>query len=522
ASGYELWRTDGSTAGTERVADLAAGPAGSFPWQITPVQTADGLKVFFTANGALYISDVDTKATTLVGGTAQTYPFSLKAVGDKLYFTANGRLWVADAFSALPIQNLLPDPLPLSVSVLENEGDGQVTSADYRRTAAFSYDTAVGAEPTAVDITDAVRAALARGETRLTIRIDNPDGVEAVELALAGLLKDGHTGLEIEPEVAGLVADLYTQDGELVAFGKSIIDMRTLDAGGYYLRVYSAEGSVAEDVDFQVAIDAPFQGWFHPYSDRDRIAGGEGDDLIIGNNQLDRLRGESGRDRFIGEAIEVRDLDLGETRKGPALDELSTEQLRPVDALIDVQDQSLAVAIARALGYAITQGYDGQPIIHVPGGSLRTDVAFNAVGTRAWSERFYASRMAELSELDAGWMGISRLGGIEWAINLESLNLSGNNLQNYLVFEDTDGDGDSEFVLKNPLAFLIPGTSMDIETAGFAYGMKFLRNLAIDFNPLTDLSPLEQLPRMARLSFDGVQPENILTQVEQLIYPPLV
>ena len=56
-------------------------------------------------------------------------------------------------------------------------------------------------------------------------------------------------------EVAG--ADLYTEDGQLVAFGKSIIDMRTLEAGGYLLRVYSADGAVTEDTDFEIAVKAP-------------------------------------------------------------------------------------------------------------------------------------------------------------------------------------------------------------------------------------------------------------------------
>ena len=356
------------------------------------------------------------------------------------------------------------------------------------------------------------------------MRIDNPDGNSAVMLALAGLLKSGETGLDIVPEGAGLVADLYTEDGQLVAFGKSIIDMRTLEAGGYLLRVYSADGAAGEDTDFQIAVKAPLQGWFHENSDRDRIRGGEGDDLIIGNDHLDRLFGESGRDRFIGETIEARDLELfaGETIEAPLLTEQSSEKLRPIDALIDIKDRNLRIALAEALGYAITMGYDGKPIIHVPGGSLRTDVTLPNTSESAWSQRLSASRMAEISVLDAGSHGIVDLDGISFAINLVTVNLSGNNLLALDKLRNIDDDEELETITIQPLDYFIPGTSMDIATPGFPYGMKNLENLAIDFTPITDLSALEELTRMERLSFDGEQPSNVLTQVQELTYDAIV
>jgi hypothetical protein len=154
-----------------------------------------------------------------------------------VYFAAQGKLWVATDVSAKAIDTLRPPPLRLTVSVLQGEGDDRVTDADGTTRAAFVNDNVlVGNEPTPVDLTDAVRAALARGETRLTVRVENPNGSQDVRLKLAGSLKTGRTGLEILPTAQGLVADLYTAEGELVAFGRSIIDLRNVEAGGYFLR----------------------------------------------------------------------------------------------------------------------------------------------------------------------------------------------------------------------------------------------------------------------------------------------
>ena len=48
AAGYELWTSDGSAAGTRRLADLAPGPADSFPHQFTRL----GARLFFVADDA--------------------------------------------------------------------------------------------------------------------------------------------------------------------------------------------------------------------------------------------------------------------------------------------------------------------------------------------------------------------------------------------------------------------------------------------------------------------------------------
>src|SRR5690606_18844936 len=221
-----------------------------------------------------------------------------------------------------------------------------------------------------VDLTQAVRNAIARGDTRLTVRVENVEGDRDVTLALAGPAREGQTGLQVNPSTPGLVADLVAADGTVIETGKSVIDLRTIESGKYFLRVYDPTNSADQDIAFKIEAIAPVQGYVHPIADRDEIHGEDGDDLIVGSQGLDRLWGESGRDDFIGEQVELRDFDRAAGEKlSPSLpEERSTipPEGPPVDAFIEISDPGLRVAIAEALGYAITESYiEGQFIIHV-------------------------------------------------------------------------------------------------------------------------------------------------------------
>ena len=106
--------------------------------------------------------------------------------------------------------------------------------------------------------------------------------------------------------------------------------------------------------------------------------GGEGEDILVGNGDIDRLRGESGIDRYVAENFEVRDRETGEKIDPPAESERSDILPRQTDALIGIKDEGLRIALARALGYAVTERYDSTPgdrtfVVHVPRGSERTD-----------------------------------------------------------------------------------------------------------------------------------------------------
>lgn len=93
--GYELWKTNGTAAGTVMVKDIRPGPQSSRPYHLT----ASGSRVFFSANdGAhgreLWMTDGTEAGTRLVGdlapGPASSHPSFLRAY-------QGGVVYVADA-----------------------------------------------------------------------------------------------------------------------------------------------------------------------------------------------------------------------------------------------------------------------------------------------------------------------------------------------------------------------------------------------------------------------------------------
>ncbi len=91
--GEELWKSDGTAAGTVLVRDINPGNASSYPYGLVNV----GGTLFFSATspslGAeLWKSDGTSAGTVpvrnLVAGSDGSYPASLTAVGSTLYFAA--------------------------------------------------------------------------------------------------------------------------------------------------------------------------------------------------------------------------------------------------------------------------------------------------------------------------------------------------------------------------------------------------------------------------------------------------
>lgn len=125
----ELWRTDGTRAGTFRVADIVPGPNGSFPRYLTPA----GNLVFFTADDGvhgeeLWRSDGTAAGTFMVAdlepGPGVPHVFELTAFGSKLMFraTQDRELWISDGTSAgtsrvRDINPGLPSSWPLDLKV---------------------------------------------------------------------------------------------------------------------------------------------------------------------------------------------------------------------------------------------------------------------------------------------------------------------------------------------------------------------------------------------------------------------
>jgi ELWxxDGT repeat protein len=118
ASGRELWRSDGSAAGTRRVVDLIPGPTGANPTELVAWQ--DGI-AFVAADGeggtALYRSDGTVagtqRLTDSLPGYNWTRPRALAVEGDVLYFAVgDDEVWRTDGRLAgtAPLQAPTPSP----------------------------------------------------------------------------------------------------------------------------------------------------------------------------------------------------------------------------------------------------------------------------------------------------------------------------------------------------------------------------------------------------------------------------
>src|SRR5262249_47532802 len=108
--GGELWKSDGTAAGTVLVADINRGSDSSFPLSLSAVNG----QLFFSATGSLaegeelWVSDGTAKGTQLVKdilpGPADSVPFDFHSFNGSLYFTAdNGTgpgLWRSDGTAA--------------------------------------------------------------------------------------------------------------------------------------------------------------------------------------------------------------------------------------------------------------------------------------------------------------------------------------------------------------------------------------------------------------------------------------
>ena len=153
-------------------------------------------------------------------------------------------------------------------------------------------------------------------------------------------------------------ADLVDVDGHVLSTGTSAIDLRTLEAGTYYLRVSEP---IIGAIPFSIQFDPPIRGNTHESTtlpDRDEVHGGDGDDYIVGNFDLDRLYGNGGVDTFVGEPVEIRDRDVTDKSGTLVLDtELSyAEFALPLDPVAKFTDPFLERIVADALGLPATGG----------------------------------------------------------------------------------------------------------------------------------------------------------------------
>lgn len=177
--------------------------------------------------------------------------------------------------------------------------------------------------------------------------------------------------LRVQSVGTQFVAELLRADGSLVQSGRSIVSLRNVPAGVYFLRVHTPDGTpVTVEQEFRIMIDAPVRGASHETStvpDRDTLRGQDGDDLLVGNPDIDHLIGGSGADSFVGELIEIHDFSIGDrSSESPIVEEISLETIQPPQiSAITFQDADLGQAIADELGLPSTLPYqalrfDGQ------------------------------------------------------------------------------------------------------------------------------------------------------------------
>ncbi|WNF14428.1 ELWxxDGT repeat protein [Microcystis aeruginosa] len=105
-NGRELWKSDGTAAGTVLVQDINSGSIGSYPRYLTAVGETLYFSAFDSVNWReLWKSDGTALGTVLVKdirlGSISSFPYSLTAVGNTLYFVTddgvNGdELWKSD------------------------------------------------------------------------------------------------------------------------------------------------------------------------------------------------------------------------------------------------------------------------------------------------------------------------------------------------------------------------------------------------------------------------------------------
>lgn len=102
-NGRELWKTDGTAAGTVLVKDINAGAASSNPSEMINV---NGLLYFLADDGIngteIWQSDGTTAGTTLVANLDVNWLGQLTGAGGKLYFTANGEIWCRSTPTSAP------------------------------------------------------------------------------------------------------------------------------------------------------------------------------------------------------------------------------------------------------------------------------------------------------------------------------------------------------------------------------------------------------------------------------------
>ena len=207
--------------------------------------------------------------------------------GSMLFFNdaADGGLWVSDTTQqgTMPVADkALSTNNSFIVKVLAGEGDLSLSVADgdpaaaVLNSATIPMNTFTGGNRIALDLTDLIKEYLDTGRTRMTLRIEQTGLSGSLPIEVYSLSKsNASSSLEISTfGHKSVVGDLYGEDGAIIASGEELIDMSSLAAGAYFLRVHDPYGS-ATALPFSIEIELPKSGEMNLATDNDALHGGE-------------------------------------------------------------------------------------------------------------------------------------------------------------------------------------------------------------------------------------------------------
>lgn len=202
--GLELWKSDGTSQGTEMVMDIAPGAASAAPEQMTVFQN----KLYFTANDQvhgreLWVTDGTANGTQLVidiDAIASSSPDYLTIVGNELLFSAyeagsGDELWRYDGTTASIVADLRPGAFGSTPYYLTNVDGTLFFSAN--------NTDAIGRELWRYDSTNGIQ--LVRNIADLSFESANPQNL----FALGGKLYFSAVG----PSDNYFGRELYVSDG---------------------------------------------------------------------------------------------------------------------------------------------------------------------------------------------------------------------------------------------------------------------------------------------------------------------
>ena len=459
----------------------------------------------------MYSGDYGQVLTDVGVGGGLVY-FDGEFIGDeKTVYVGSGR-------SAEPITTIGSTTGDVTFEVLDESGDGVVTPRDGILPAGtpVTFEVATSSsdiQTLSADLTDLILEYLADGRsllradrTKITVRMTSEHQV-LMQIAKPGALPD--TGLAVS-RFHGVLADLYNSDGGVLEQDMGAIDMRRLEAGTYYLRVFNPDrADQVGDVSFGIQVMAPKQGQAHPATDMDLIRGGDGPDILEGHGHLDRVFGDSGQDTFLAETVEVRDLEPDEAIGAPAArDRLVSDKPAVLDP--DVRSAFTDGKLITAVGEVL-----GVPVMTID-------------GTIQFARPVYAGKINSLTRLDLSGLGFSDAAGLQYATNLLYLDLSDNSLHNeihdlrprqagvdepdttaqvglqklvYLGLNDTEIDSsDLEDLILIPNIRVLTATGNEITHLEGLVEMQWMQWLDLSDNLIESIGPLANLRAFRYLS----------------------